>query len=61
MGFRHNGVAGKLLTGSAAGDSLLQNAGAGIAVPFPVLVHTSLAAAFYVGWTAATVKAALAK
>ena len=58
---RHDGIARKLLTRATAGDVLLQNAVTGVAVPFRMLVHTTLTAAFYVGGTATTVKAALSQ
>ena len=57
----HNGVTRKLLTRATAGDTLLQNAVTGVAVPFRMLVHTTLTAAFYVGRTTAAVKAAFAQ
>lgn len=58
---RHDGIARKLLTHATAGDVLLQNAVTGVAVPFRMLVHTTLTAAFYVGGAATTVKAAFAQ
>ena len=61
MRLSHDRVARKLLTRATAGDTLLQNAVTGIAVPFRMLVHTTLTAAFYVGGTATTVKAAFAQ
>ena len=57
----HNRVARKLLTGATAGDTLLQNAVAGVAVAFGMFVHTAFTAAFYVGRTTAAVKAAFAQ
>ena len=57
----HNGITGKLLTGATAGDTLLQNAVTGVAVPFGMFVHTAFTAAFYVGGTTAAVKAAFAQ
>lgn len=58
---RYDGIARKLLTRATAGDTLLQNAVAGVAVPFRMLIHTALTAAFYVGRTAAAVKTAFAQ
>lgn len=57
----HDRVARKLRTRATAGDTLLQNAVAGVAVPFGMFVHTAFTTAFYVGRTAATVKAAFAQ
>lgn len=57
----HYRVAWKLLTRATAGDTLLQNAVAGVAVPFRMFAHTAITAAFYVGGTTATVKAAFAQ
>ena len=57
----HDRVARKLLTRATAGDTLLQNTVAGVAVPFGMFVHTALTAAFYVSRTAAAVKAAFAQ
>ena len=57
----HDRVARKLLTRATAGDTLLQNAVTGVAVPFRMLVHTTLTTSFYVGGTATTVKAAFAQ
>ena len=57
----HDRVARKLLTRATAGDTLLQNAVAGVAVPFGMYVHTAFTAAFYVGGTTTTVKAAFAQ
>lgn len=57
----HDRVAWKLLTRATAGYTLLQNAVAGVAVPFGMFVHTAFTAAFYVSGTAATVKAAFAQ
>ena len=61
VGLRHNGLTRKLLTGTAAGEALLQNAVTGIAVSFGVFVHTAFTTAVYVGRTTAAVKAALAQ
>ena len=58
---RHDGIARKLLTRTTAGDTLLQNAVAGVAIPFGMFVHTAFTAAFYVGGTTTTVKAAFAQ
>ena len=57
----HDGVARKLRTRATAGDTLLQNAVTGVAVPLRMLVHTAFTAAFYVGGTTTTVKAAFAQ
>ena len=57
----HDRVARKLRTRATAGDTLLQNAVASVAVPLRMLVHTAFTAAFYVSRTAATVKAAFAQ
>ena len=57
MGLGHDRVARKLLTGATAGNALLQNAVAGIAVPFGMFVHTAFTAALYVSGTTTTVKA----
>ena len=57
----HDRVARKLLTRATAGDTLLQNAVTGIAVPFCMFVHTAFTTAFYVGRTAAAVKTAFAQ
>ena len=61
MRFGHDGVARKLLTRATAGDTLLQNAVTGVAVPFGMFVHTAFTAAFYAGRTTAAVKAAFAQ
>ena len=61
MWLHHDGIARKLLTRATAGDTLLQNAVAGVAVPFRMFVHTAFTAAFYVGGTTAAVKAAFAQ
>ena len=58
---RHDGIARKLLTRATAGDALLQNAVAGVAVPFGMFVHTAFTAALYVSGTTTTVKAAFAQ
>ena len=55
----HNGITGKLLTGTTAGDALLHNAVAGVAVANIMFFNTALTAALYVGWARAAVKAAL--
>ena len=57
----HDRVARKLLTRATAGDILLQNAVTGVAIPFGMFAHTAFTAAFYVGRTVATIKAAFAK
>ena len=57
----HDRVARKLRTRATAGDTLLQNAVAGVAVPFGMLVHTAFTTAFYVGRTTAAVKPAFAQ
>ena len=57
----HDRVARKLLTRATAGDTSLQNAVASVAVPFGMFVHTAFTAAFYVGGTTTTVKAAFAQ
>ena len=61
MWLGHDRVARKLRTRATAGDTLLQNAVTGVAVPFRMLVHTALTAALYVGRTTAAVKAAFAQ
>ena len=61
MRLSHDGVARKLLTCATADDTLPQNAVAGVAVPFRMLVHTALTAAFYVCRTAAAVKTTFAQ
>ena len=61
MWFGHDRIARKLLTRATADDTLLQNAVAGVAVPFGMFVHTAFTAAFYVGRTAAAVKTAFAQ
>ena len=57
----HDRVARELLTRATAGDTLLQNAVAGVAVPFGMFVHTAFTTALYVGRTTAAVKAAFAQ
>ena len=42
-------------------NTLLQNAVAGVAVPFGMFVHTAFTTAFYVGRTTAAVKPAFAQ
>jgi len=61
MWLGHDRVARKLLTRATAGDTLLQSAVAGVAVAFGMFVHTAFTAAFYVGGTTTTVKAAFAQ
>ena len=61
MWLGHDRVARKLLTRATAGDTLLQNAVAGVAVPFRMFAHTAFTAAFYIGRTVATIKAAFAQ
>ena len=61
MGLAHNRIARKPLTRATAGDTSLQNTVTGVAVPFGMFVHTTFTAAFYVGRTVATIKAAFAK
>ena len=59
MGLGHNSIAGKLLTGTTAGDALPQNAVTGVAVANIMFFHTALTAAFHIGRAATAVKAAL--
>ena len=61
MRLGHDRVAWKVCTRATAGDTLLQNAVTGVAVPFRMLIHTAFTAVFYVGWTSAAVKAAFAQ
>ena len=61
MRLGHNGIAWELLTGATAGDTLLQNAVAGVAVANIMFIHTALAAAFHIGRARATVKSAFAQ
>ena len=57
----HNGITRELLTSTTAGNALPQNAITGVAVASCMFFHTALAAALYVGWARAAVKATLAK
>lgn len=57
----HYGIAWKPLTGTTAGNTLLQNVVAGVAVANIMFFHTALTAALYVGWARATVKSAVAQ
>ena len=61
MGLGHNSIAGKLLTGATAGDALLHNAVAGVAIANIMFFHTALTAAFHIGRERATLKTALAE